>query len=78
MISVADLPDIDSPETVRQLGADIKWIGSRAADLMGSATEIWSGLRNTYSAPEASKLHAAMRQPNEIASELQRSTSEAG
>lgn len=77
MISVADLPDIDSPETVRQLGADIKWIGSRAADLMGSATEIWSGLRNTYSAPEASKLHAAMRQPNEIASELQRSTSEA-
>ena len=77
MISVADLPDIDSPETVRQLGADIKWIGSRAADLMGSATEVWSGLRNTYSAPEASKLHAAMRQPNEIASELQRSTSEA-
>lgn len=77
MISVADLPDIDSPETIRQLGADIKWIGSRAADLMGSATEIWSGLRNTYSAPEASKLHAAMRQPNEIASELQRSTSEA-
>ncbi|QEU10945.1 hypothetical protein [Dermabacter vaginalis] len=77
MISVADLPDIDSPETVRQLGADIKWIGSRSADLMGSATEIWSGLRNTYSAPEASKLHAAMRQPDEIASELQKSTSEA-
>lgn len=77
MISVADLPDIDSPESIRRLGSDIKWIGSRAADLMGSATEIWSGLRNTYSAPEATKLHAAMRQPNEIASELQRSTSEA-
>lgn len=77
MISVADLPDIDNPESVRQLGSDINFIGSRAADLMGSAVEIWSGLHNTYSAPEASKLHRAMQQPDEIASELQKSTSEA-
>ncbi|MDU4924108.1 hypothetical protein [Dermabacter sp.] len=77
MISVADLPDIDNPESVRQLGSDIKFIGSRAADLMGSAVEIWSGLHITYSAPEASKLHRAMQQPSEIASELQKSTSEA-
>lgn len=69
-LSTADLPDLDSPDAVEQLGTDLATQGGKVADIAGGVKSTWQGLTSSYDAPEDTMVHSAMDKPDTTADDL--------
>ena len=78
MVSKSDLPELDDPGTVSQLGAKFVAIGMLNKSIIDEAKYGWTDIATSYQAPESGKVQRAFHTPSEAADELERRTKKVG
>ncbi len=78
MVSKSDLPELDDPATVSQLGAKFVAIGMLNKSIIDEAKYGWTDIATSYQAPESGKVQRAFHTPSEAADELERRTKKVG
>ena len=78
MVSKSDLPELDDPGTVSQLGAKFTAIGMLNKSIIDEAKYGWTDIATSYEAPESGKVERAFHTPSEAADELERRTKKVG
>ncbi|WP_176572865.1 hypothetical protein [Dermabacter hominis] len=78
MVSKSDLPELDDPGTVSQLGAKFVAIGMLNKSIIDEAKYGWTDIATSYQAPESGKVQRVFHTPSEAADELERRTKKVG
>ncbi|ANP26649.1 hypothetical protein DAD186_00900 [Dermabacter vaginalis] len=76
MVSTSDLPELDDPATVEELGDCFLSIGERTKTVVADSSAAWTGVIRGYYSPEDWKVHSSFQTPKAIAENLATKTSE--
>ena len=78
MVSKSDLPELDDPAAVSQLGARFASIGMLNKSIIDEAKYGWTNIAASYEAPETGQVQRVFQSPAEAAAELEERTKAIG